>query len=144
MTDRADPRIIVLLGLGLTLVGTLPFAFGTGNWILLGVALLVRGGGLGILMTPLMATVYTGLKPTEIAHGTIASRIFQQVGGAFGVALMAIVVENVAGRGGFIVAFLISVDILIVSLLPTILLRKPVAKTAAEEIEKSVDDAPLE
>lgn len=64
LTDRIGSRIIVIISLLVTIVGTLPFAFAGAdtNQIILAVALLIRGAGLGGLLIPIMASAYLGLK----------------------------------------------------------------------------------
>jgi hypothetical protein len=41
-----------------------------------------------------MVAIYDGLDEKETAQGTTATRIFQQIGGAFGTALLAIVLSH--------------------------------------------------
>jgi hypothetical protein len=61
--------------------------------ILLALSLVVRGAGLGAVTFPLMATASIGLKPGQIPHASTATRIAQQVGGSFGTAIMAMILQ---------------------------------------------------
>ncbi|BAH06478.1 MDR family MFS transporter [Clostridium kluyveri] len=94
--DRDGSRNIVLMSLAAIVMGTLPFAFaGTDtNMILLAVALLIRGSGLGGLFIAIMASALIGLQRDQVPHASIATRIFQTIGGAFGSAILATVAEQ--------------------------------------------------
>lgn len=134
LTDRIGARPIVMVSLIITAVGTLPFAFadsGT-NAILLGAALLIRGAGLGGVFIPLMVSAYVGLNSEQIPHASIATRILQTIGGAFGSAVLATIVEHqlashsVSGIQNVVsaynVAFWWSVGFTILSVIPTLFL----------------------
>jgi len=134
LTDRIGARPIVMVSLIITAVGTLPFAFadsGT-NAILLGAALLIRGAGLGGVFIPLMVSAYVGLNSEQIPHASIATRILQTIGGAFGSAVLATIVEHqLASRyasgiqnvvSAYNVAFWWSVGFTILSVIPTLFL----------------------
>lgn len=134
LTDRIGARPIVMVSLIITAVGTLPFAFadsGT-NAILLGAALLIRGAGLGGVFIPLMVSAYVGLSSEQIPHASIATRILQTIGGAFGSAVLATIIEHqLAGHSAlgiqnvvsaYNVAFWWSVGFTILSVIPTLFL----------------------
>ncbi|MGZ7441378.1 MDR family MFS transporter [Paenibacillus sp. TH7-28] len=96
LTDTIGSRWIVLCGTLLTIFGTIPFAFcrANTNEFLLAIALVVRGGGLGGVMLPIMATAYEGLSKEQVPHASSATRILQQIGGAFGASVLAIILQN--------------------------------------------------
>jgi EmrB/QacA subfamily drug resistance transporter len=96
LTDRAGARPVVLAGLALTLAGTVPYALaGTHtSEILLAIALVVRGAGLGGVTIPIMAAAYRGLRPAQVQHASTATRILQQVGGCFGAAIFAMLLQT--------------------------------------------------
>lgn len=134
LTDRIGARPIVMVSLIITAVGTLPFAFadsGT-NAILLGAALLIRGAGLGGVFIPLMVSAYVGLGSEQIPHASIATRILQTIGGAFGSAVLATIVEHQLAShsasgiqnvvSAYNVAFWWSVGFTILSVIPTLFL----------------------
>jgi MFS family permease len=103
LTDRVGARWIVFTGLVIVMLATVPFALagvGTAEWPLV-VALLVRGLGLGAVTIPVMATAYLGLERTAIPHASIITRTVQQIGGSFGTAVLAVVLERaIAGHSG--------------------------------------------
>jgi len=45
-------------------------------------------------MVPAMVAVYEGMDAKAVAQGTTATRIFQQIGGAFGTAIFAILLSH--------------------------------------------------
>ncbi len=95
LTDKIGARVIVLVSLAITVLGTIPFAFAgahTSNIVLI-LALMVRGAGLGGITIPVMAAAYLGLGKAEVPQASIAIRILQTIGGAFGPAILAVIVE---------------------------------------------------
>jgi EmrB/QacA subfamily drug resistance transporter len=95
LTDRIGARWITTIGFVIVGVATVPFAFATGStnqWLLMA-ALLVRGFGLGAVTVPLMAVAFVGLERAEVPHASIITRIATQVGGAFGVAVLAVILH---------------------------------------------------
>jgi EmrB/QacA subfamily drug resistance transporter len=96
LTDHTGAGRIVLVGLALVTLGTIPFAFigaGTSYW-LLGAALFVRGMGMGATMMPAMAAAYQTLTREAIARATTALNIVQRVGGAIGTAALAVILQH--------------------------------------------------
>jgi EmrB/QacA subfamily drug resistance transporter len=113
LTDRIAPRPIVLVGMALATLGTLPYTqLGPDtNELALGAALVIRGGGLGALFVPATAAAYYGLRNEAIPRATSTVRICQQVGGSFGTALLAVILQHQAagqaeaGPAGLATAF---------------------------------------
>lgn len=144
MTDRIGEKLPVLLGLAATIAGTVPFAFAdthTSSW-LLGAALLIRGAGLNGLTIPVMTSVYSGLDREQIPHASSATRILQQIGGAFGAAVLATVVAHrLSGQatataadiaGAYDSAFWWAIGLAVLAVIPALLLPKR-KKAQAEE-----------
>jgi EmrB/QacA subfamily drug resistance transporter len=99
LTDRIGPRLVVLAGVVLSAIGTIPFALAglhTNYW-LLGAALVVRGAGLGTATIAVMAGAFQGLSREQVPHASSATRIVQFVGGSFGAAvLVAAILDRLA------------------------------------------------
>ena len=98
LTDRTGARWIVVAGFVLVAIGTLPFvglwpALAADPWWL-GAALLVRGLGLGAVTIPVMATAYLDLERPQVPHASIITRTAQQIGGSFGTAALAVILDN--------------------------------------------------
>ncbi len=102
LTDALGARLVALAGFFVVGVATVPFALAdekTSGWWLMAV-LLVRGFGLGAVMIPVMAVAYLGLERDEVPHASIITRLAQQLGGAFGTAIIAVVLEAATGGAG--------------------------------------------
>jgi MFS family permease len=102
LMEKIGGRPVLFTGLICTLLGTVPFSlfFTEGNLILPVIILLIRGAGLGMVMVPVMTTIYDGLDKKDIPQGTTATRIFQQIGGAFGTAVLAIILSHGLAASG--------------------------------------------
>ncbi|MDR3295721.1 MAG: multidrug efflux MFS transporter [Clostridiales Family XIII bacterium] len=96
LVERVGAKSVAITGVLLILLGTIPLAFleNGANIIWPALALLVRGGGIGVMSIAIMVAIYDGLDAKEAAQGTTAMRIFQQIGGAFGTALFAIILSH--------------------------------------------------
>jgi MFS family permease len=109
LTDRIGPRWVVVAGLGLVAIGTVPFALAgaaTSDWWLMA-ALVVRGAGLGAVTLPVFATAFQGLDRGQIPDASIIIRTAQQVGGSFGSAVLALILASAVAQhvGGAAAAF---------------------------------------
>jgi EmrB/QacA subfamily drug resistance transporter len=96
LSDRIGPRPIVLVGLLLSAVSTLAYT-GIGDHtslLELSVLLVINGAGLGAALVPSLAAPYRGLRNDQIPRATSAIRILQQLGGSFGVAILAVVLQR--------------------------------------------------
>jgi EmrB/QacA subfamily drug resistance transporter len=96
LTDRLGPRPVSLAGIVLAGLGTVPFALATAHtsayW--LAAALVVRGAGLGAATIALMAGAFQGLNRADLPHASSVTRIAQQVGGAFGAAVLVVILAS--------------------------------------------------
>ncbi|MCK9931933.1 multidrug efflux MFS transporter [Frankia sp. Mgl5] len=96
LSDRGAARPLVVAGLLLAIAGSVPLArIGADTSdVLVSLALAVRGAGVATAMVPAMSAAYTGLRRDEIPRATSAVRIFQQIGGSLGVAVLAVVLAR--------------------------------------------------
>ncbi|MBZ5738821.1 MDR family MFS transporter [Nocardioides mangrovi] len=119
LTDTIGGRWVAVVAFLVMCVATVPFAFADAStpqwWLLL--ALLVRGFGMGAAFIPLMTLAYQGLERHEMPDASIFTRTAQQVGGSFGVAVLAVVVANV----GFDEAFWWSIAFTLVAAMLSLL-----------------------
>ncbi|SIS20691.1 MDR family MFS transporter [Williamsia sterculiae] len=102
LTDDIGPRPVSVLGFVILAAATVPFALAgtdTATWWLM-VVLLIRGVGLGLVMTPIMTVSFVGIAPQQMPDASIITRVAQQVGGSFGTAVLAVVLESAARGGG--------------------------------------------
>jgi EmrB/QacA subfamily drug resistance transporter len=96
LTDKIGPRLIVVAGLLLTALGTIPFAkaaASTSEWPL-AAALFVRGAGLSSVTIAIMAGAFQDVPAKEVPDASAATRIVQQVGGSFGTAVLAVILAH--------------------------------------------------
>lgn len=139
LVERIGARALAIICLALVAVTTIPFAFAdthTSIWYL-GAVLFVRGIGLGAVFIPVMSVAFLDIPRTEIPHASAITRIVQQVGGAFGTALIAIVLAGAISGGdvvhAFDVTFWWTIGITVVAAVVAILLpsrAKPAAPAA--------------
>ena len=132
-------------GVVLLALGTLPFiAAGahTSTWWL-AVALVVRGTGLGAVTMAVMLGVYDGLNRAEVPHASSMSRIFQQLGGSFGTAILAVVLQRqLAGHPGptaFDHTFVWALVFTAIAAIPAVRIptRRPAFEQASAEPEQT-------
>jgi predicted MFS family arabinose efflux permease len=101
LTDRIGGRAVAVAGFVLVALATVPFAFagpGTSEWWL-GAVLLIRGLGLGIVLIPVMTVAFVDIDERDLPDASMITRISQQVGGSFGVAIGAVVLESAVAGG---------------------------------------------
>ncbi len=134
LTDKLGARNVVLVSLTLAIVGTIPFIFinEASSLIVVSLVLFVRGMGIGGVTIPMMTDAYTGMVKQEIAQASIGTRLVQNIGGAFGSAVLATVVSlsiqgktptitlmTTAYHDGFMLALVLSLVMLIPALFLT-------------------------
>jgi EmrB/QacA subfamily drug resistance transporter len=142
LTDRIGPRLVVVVSLVLTVLGTIAFAMAgthTNEWLLAG-SLLVRGAGLAGATIAVMAGAFQGVPRDKVPDASSTVRIVQQLGGSFGAAVLAVILSHqlaahaavtAAARGtAFDVAFWWSIGFTVLALLPAFLLPRITAKKA--------------
>jgi len=95
LTDKIGARLVAVAGFAIVALTTIPFAFAGAhaNAWLLALWLVARGFGLGAVTIPVMAVAYLGLDRQQIAHSSVLTRTTQQIGGSFGTAVLAIILE---------------------------------------------------
>jgi EmrB/QacA subfamily drug resistance transporter len=142
LTDRIGPGRVVLGGLGLMTLGTLPLAWvgASTPYPLLAGALVVRGLGLGASMMPAQTAAYATLGVgTGTARGTSALNAIQRMGGALGVALMSVVLDRNLHAGApvapaFGASFAWTVALTLVAFVPAAFLPRRPALPAARRL----------
>lgn len=96
ISDRAGPRRVVVVGMAGLALGTFFYTSlsATSNYLVLGIALFVRGLGLGCAMMPTFAASYRNLSHADVPKATSATNIIRQIGGSLGVAIFAVVLQS--------------------------------------------------
>jgi EmrB/QacA subfamily drug resistance transporter len=96
LSDKIGPRPIVLTGLLLSAISTVTYTQidAHTSLALLSTVLVLNGAGIGAALVPSLASPYRGLRPDQIPRATSAIRILQQLGGSFGVSVLAVVLQR--------------------------------------------------
>ena len=92
------------LGAGLTslwggvvmLLATIPFLFigSSTSYVLIGLAMIVRGVGVGFSFMPAMTAAFSALSHEQVDDGSPQLNVIQRVGGSLGTAVVAVVLQN--------------------------------------------------
>ena len=101
LMDSIGAKWVALAGFAIVGFATIPFAVATqttNEWVLMAF-LVLRGFGLGAVTVPVMAVAFVGLDRPDVPHASILTRIAQQIGGSFGVALLAVILEGLTAAG---------------------------------------------
>lgn len=108
LTDAYGGRVVAAGGFAATALTTAPFLplDPHAPTLLMGTILFVRGLAVGMLIVPITTCSYTSVPDDAIPDAAVIVRMFQQVGGSFGTAVVA---ATLSAAGGFPVAFLVVV-----------------------------------
>jgi len=137
LVARLGARLVTIGSFLLAAVGTVPFAFAgphTSLW-LLGAALVIRGFGIGTVLVPPMSVAYQDVPPAGIQHATMNTRIAQQVGASFGIAIVAVALQSLLTHGAtsaFQGAFWWAIGITVAAIIPALALPSAIALPASE------------
>ncbi|MFB9594015.1 MULTISPECIES: DHA2 family efflux MFS transporter permease subunit [Streptomyces] len=95
LTDRFQPRVLIMAAAALSVVGTLGFTqlAAEPDDLLLGLSLGVRGLGLGVVGTAILITAYLDIPSDRIPRGTVMIAVVQRVGASFGTAMVALLLS---------------------------------------------------
>jgi MFS transporter, DHA2 family, multidrug resistance protein len=96
LTDRIEPRFVMIAGLLLFALGSAFFAVtgdGTSFWVFVALILVGRVG-LGLLIPALNVGAVQALTGAELAYASSAVNFLRQLGGAAGVNLLAVYLEQ--------------------------------------------------
>lgn len=134
IADRRGGGQLALLGVVLTTIATVPFGLigATTSIAWLCVAMFVRGMGIGLAFMPAMTAAFAALQRSELADATPQMNVFQRVGGAFGTAILAVVLQRalvgehtLAGAASaYATAFWASAALTAVAVVPCLILMR--------------------
>ena len=138
LADRLPARDVVLGGVLVAVLGTLPFtqlAHGPGV-VLLGTGLFVRGIGFGAASVTLMTAAYRDIAREQVPRATSALQIGQRIGAPLGAAVLAIVLQQQLAVAAPPIAygstFWWSLALTAPALLPAVFLRRVSPRAEAE------------
>ena len=127
LVARLGARLVTIASFLIAAAATVPFALAgphTSLWPLCAV-LLIRGFGIGAVLVPPMSVAYQDIAPAGIPHATMNTRIAQQVGTSFGIAIVAVVLQSLLAHGAasaFRGAFWWAAGITVAALIPALAL----------------------
>jgi EmrB/QacA subfamily drug resistance transporter len=99
LADRHGSGSIVVLGLVIASLATVPFVFADEDtpYALLLPVLLLRGLGLSMVLVPANAAAFRGLPRATVPYATSLLTVLLRVGGSLGVAVVAAVLQSRVG-----------------------------------------------
>jgi EmrB/QacA subfamily drug resistance transporter len=127
LVTRLGARLVTIASFLVAAAATVPFALAgphTSLW-LLGAALLIRGFGIGTVLIPPLSVAYQDVPSAGIPDATMNTRISQQVGTSFGIAIVAVALQSLLARGAtsaFQGAFWWAIGITVAALIPALAL----------------------
>ena len=100
--DKIGAKRVVLLGLAISLLGSLPFIAFTvsSNIFLIGAVLFVRGVGIGAISIPMTSDIYMGIATSEIPGASVANQMIENLGASFGTAAIS-AIATISYQAGF-------------------------------------------
>ena len=99
-------RLVAVTGMLLLSLATVPYVLASAHTseVVLSIVLVVRGAGLGLALIPITTAAYVGLPHSAIPSVTTGVRIFQQVGGALGTAVLAVILQHAISASPYAIA----------------------------------------
>jgi hypothetical protein len=134
MTDRLGAGATALVGGLVGLVSTVPFVFlgVRTSYVLLCLAMVVRGAGIGLSLVPAMTAAYRALPAGKIADATPQLNVLQRTGGSIGTAVFTVILTRqlalaaspAAAAGAFGTTFAWVLAITAIATAPALLLAR--------------------
>jgi EmrB/QacA subfamily drug resistance transporter len=132
LTDRFGGGPLALFGVLLTAGATVPFALigAHTSILLLCVAMVIRGFGIGFAFMPAMSAAFASLQRSELSDATPQLNVLQRVGGSIGIAVLAVVLQRgldhahslAAAASAYGTAFWVAVGLTAVAIIPCVVL----------------------
>jgi EmrB/QacA subfamily drug resistance transporter len=96
LTERFGGGRISIVGVLILCVGTVPLAFvgASTSIVQISLVLLLRGVGIGFAFVPAMSAAFAAMRPEQLSDATPQLNVLQRVGGAIGVAVLAVVLQR--------------------------------------------------
>jgi EmrB/QacA subfamily drug resistance transporter len=133
-SDRFGGGRVALAGVSLLSLSTIPLAFigAHTSIVYLSFVLVLRGVGIGFSFMPAMTAAFASLRSEQLSDATPQLNVVQRIGGAIGVAVLAVVLQRATAHahsaaamaGGYGTAFWWSVGICVASLIPCLVLLR--------------------
>lgn len=140
LIDTLGARWVVLIGVAISVASTLPFVYFTAHsaYWLIAVVVFVRGIGGAAVKSAIQADAYVGIDRADSSQASLGSKLFEQVGSAFGSAVLATVIASYVTAhhvtqttqlvGAYHEGFLYATIFALLIILPAMMLTNRVAK----------------
>jgi EmrB/QacA subfamily drug resistance transporter len=149
VANRFGVRPVALTGVLLLLCVALCLTrldAGTDQW-LLAILTFLAGLGFGAVLIPAQIGVYSNLPHAAVSHATTAVRVFQQLGGSVGVAVLAVALQHNAGSSAgpadlghaFGVTYWWAAGATALAIVPVLLLRTPRRPADVPDLEPAAE-----
>jgi EmrB/QacA subfamily drug resistance transporter len=154
LSARLGSGRVAMIGVIVLCLGTVPLALigATTSIVLISLVLLVRGVGIGLAFVPAMSAAFAAMRPDQLSDATPQLNVLQRVGGAIGVAVLAVVLQRGEAHAhtlaklasAFDSAYWWSLGISLLALIPCLVLLRaenprarltPAAATAESAVE---------
>ncbi|MHC9537569.1 DHA2 family efflux MFS transporter permease subunit [Dellaglioa sp. BT-FLS60] len=91
LIDSLGARWVTIIGVAVTLVGTIPFMYfdASSPYVLIALVMFIRGIGGSAIKSATQADAYIGLDKSDSAAASLSSNLFQQIGSGFATAVLA-------------------------------------------------------
>ena len=149
LADRYGGGPLTFIGVSITAVLTIPFGLIGDHTSIVGisVAMFFRGMGIGFGFMPAMTAAFASLERSELSDASPQLNVLQRVGGSFGTAVLAVVLQrslvgahsSAAMASGYGTAFWASAILAAIGFFPCIILIR--AERAARRA-RSLDEQP--
>lgn len=100
---RFGGGVTMVVGIGLTLLATVPFTrlSGSTSYVVVSLCLVLRGAGIGLTIVPAMTRAFESIPDAAITHASPQLNLLQRIGGAFAATVIVLVLhrEALGARG---------------------------------------------
>jgi EmrB/QacA subfamily drug resistance transporter len=152
LIDKLGSGPTSFIGGVISIIATIPFVTigaHTDYWFL-GVAMVIRGFGIGVCAMPAMTAAYRAISPMKIGDATVQLSVLQRVGGSVGTAIFAVVLQNhldgantaAKQASAFGTAFWWVLGVAVAATLPTLLLTSAERKAKRAAAAAAATPAP--
>jgi len=134
LTERFGGGRVAIVGVSILCLSTIPLAFVGVDTSIVGISavLAVRGVGIGLSFMPAMTAAFSALRPEELSDATPQLNMLQRMGGAIGVAVLAVVLQRAGAHAStpaqladaFNTAYWWALGIALLSLIPCVVLLR--------------------
>lgn len=96
LIDSLGARWVTIIGIAITLVGTIPFSYfdASSHYLLIAIVMFIREVGGSAVKSATQADAYVGLDKVDSAAASLSSNLFQQIGAGFATAILATAVTT--------------------------------------------------